>query len=92
MRTISNYKGHSFEIETYFSFWRTGYGHWTIVCDVTYKGNKKSFNNVTTDSQFIDQLSEMRADGESWNDIQKFCHEKCFYDLEESILEWVEEL
>ncbi len=48
--------------------------------------------NYTTDSMFIDQISDMKADNASWDEIQNAYKEKAFDSLEESIVEWCEEI
>ena len=90
--TIENYKGKQFEIETYFAQEFKGRGGWNINCEVSFKGEKKTFRHYTTDSMFIDQISDMKADDASWDEIQNAYKEKSFDSLEESILEWCEEI
>ena len=89
--TIENYKGELFEIETYFAQEFKGLGGWNINAEVSFNGKKKTFRYYTTDSIFIDQISEMKADNASWHEIQNAYKEKTFDSLEESILEWCEE-
>ena len=90
--TIENYNGEQFEMETYFTQQFKGKGGWNINCEVTFKGEKKTFRYYTTDSMFIDQISEMKADDASWEEIQNAYKEKVLYRIEESILEWCEEV
>lgn len=71
--TIQNYNGEHFEIETYFYQIFKGRGAWNINCEVSYKGHKKMFHAYTTDSIFVDKISDMKADGASWDEIQKTC-------------------
>ena len=90
--TIENYRGEKFEVETYFNQEFKGRGGWNINCEVYFKGEKKTFRYYTTDSMFIDQISEMKADYASWDDIQNAYIEKVFYRIEDSIFEWCEEI
>ena len=90
--TIGNYNGEQFEVKTYFNQEFKGRGGWYINCDVTFKGEKKTFRHYTTDSEFIDQISEMKAEDASWDEIQNAYEEKAFDSIEESILEWCEEV
>jgi hypothetical protein len=89
---IENYKGKQFEVETYFAQEFKGRGGWNINCEVSYMGKKKTFRHYTTDSMFIDEISDMKADDASWDEIQKAYSEKVFDDLKEIILEWCEDL
>lgn len=90
--TIENYKGEQFEIENHFSQEFKGRGGWNINCEVSFKGEKKKFRHYTTDSMFIDGISDMKADDASSEEIQNAYKEKAFYSMEESILEWCEEI
>ena len=89
--TIKNHKGEQFEIETYFDQTFKGRGGWNINCEVSYKGNRKTFHHYTTDSMFVDEISDMKADNYSWGEIQAAYKEKAFDSMKESILEWCEE-
>lgn len=88
--TIENYNGEEFEITTYFSQEFRGRGGWNINCEVSFKGNEKTFRHYTTDSIFIDEISDMKADNASWEEIQNAYKEKVFDSIEEDILEWCE--
>ena len=90
--TRENYLGDSFQIETFFSNEFTGRGHWKINCEVIFNGNKKIFTTSTNDSQFIDKLSDMIADNKSGDEFQEFYNERFFDNLEESIIEWCEQI
>lgn len=85
-------KGEQFEIETYFAHEFQGRGGWNVICEVSFKGEKKTFRHYTTDSMFIDQISDMKADDASWDEIQNAYKEKAFDSIEENILEWCEEI
>lgn len=89
--TIENHEGEQFEIETYFSQEFKGRGSWNINCEVSFKGQKKTFSLQTTDSIFIDKISDIKADNVfSWDEIQNDYKEKALDMLEESIIEWCE--
>ena len=90
--TIENYRGEKFEIDIYFSKDFKGRGGWNINCEASFNGVKKTFRHYITDSVFIDHISEMKADGASWDEIQNAYKEKAFDSIEESILEWCEEV
>jgi hypothetical protein len=90
--TIENHKGQQFVIETYFANELKSHGQWNITCEVTFKGQKKTFRKHTTDSLFIDEIAGMRSDNASWDDIQNAYKQHAFDDLEEIILEWCEDV
>jgi len=90
--TIENYRGEQFEVETYFNQEYRGRGGWNINCEVSFRGEKKTFRHYTTDSMFTDQISDMKANDASWDEIQNDYKEKVFYRIEESIIEWCEEV
>lgn len=92
MATIENHKGEQFEIETYFAQEFKGRGGWNITCNVSFNGENKTFKHYTTDSAFIDQISDMRADDASWDEIQEAYKYKSFDEMKESILEWCEDI
>lgn len=90
--TIENYRGEQFEVEIYFNQEYKGRGGWNINCEVSFNGEKKTFRHYTTDSMFIDYISEMKAGDASWDEIQNAYKEKVFYHIEDSIIEWCEEV
>lgn len=90
--TIENYNREQFEVELYFSQEFKGRGGWNINCEVKFKGEKKTFCHYTNDSMFIDSMSDMRADDASWDEIQNAYFEQSFDNLEESVIEWCEEV
>lgn len=92
LTTIENHKGEQFEIVIYFSQEFKGRGGWNINCQVCFKDEKKTFSYYTTNSTFIDEISNMKENGASWDEIQNAYEEEVFYYLEESILEWCEEI
>lgn len=93
MKTIiENYKREQFEIGTYFTQEFKGRGGWNINCEVSFKGENKIFHHYINDSQFIDEISRMRANDASWDDIQNAYKDKSFDELKEIILEWCEDV
>jgi hypothetical protein len=92
MTTIENYKGEQFKIETYFTHEFKGRGGWNINCEASFKGEKKTFRHYTNDSMFIDQISAMKAENDSWDEIQEAYKIFALDALSESILEWCEEI
>ena len=90
--TTTNYQGQKFEIELYFSHQLAGYGHWHILCEVTYEGKKKTFKHITTNTEFIDKINQSRVNGATWDEVQKVYYDKAFDDLEEIVREWCEEV
>jgi hypothetical protein len=90
--TLENANGQEFEVELYFSKEFRSHGHWTIKCEVTFKGEKKPFKEVITDSQFIDYLSDLASNDASWEEIQTAYKERVFYSLQEIIIEWCEQV
>jgi hypothetical protein len=81
------------EADLYFSNPKIGYGQWNIICEVTYKNEKKEFSNHFTDSLFIDELSDMKSEGKSFEEIQQVYYDKFFNSrLEEKIVEWMFEI
>jgi hypothetical protein len=86
--TLENYKGQDFNANILeVSNTKTGHGHWKVFFTIEFNGVKKDFSVLTTDSQFIDEMSEL----DSYSEIEERHIEK-FYDqnLEERILEWIE--
>jgi hypothetical protein len=92
MTTTTNYEGQSFKIDLYFSHQIVGYGHWHILCEVSYEGENKTFKRLTTDSEFIDKINDLKADGATWDEIQKIYYDKSFEYFKENIIEWCEEV
>jgi 2',3'-cyclic-nucleotide 2'-phosphodiesterase (5'-nucleotidase family) len=88
--TLENYRKEELEVELYFSQEFKSYGHWSIKCEVTFKGEKKTFTEVTTDSEFIDHMSDLKSNDASWDEIQDAYRDKVLDSLEESIIEWCE--
>jgi hypothetical protein len=82
--TVESYNN-KFEVEIYFDNLFAGYGHWTIRCNIEFNGEKKEFRIKTTDSQFIDSLSEM-----DYNQKQSAYMDSFLSEFEEQIVEWCE--
>ena len=90
--TINNQKGEQFQIDVYFYQEFKGRGGWHIKCEVAFKSDKKIFSHYTTDSMFFDEISDMKANDNSWYEIQNAYKEKSFAHMEENILDWCEEI
>jgi len=90
--TIENYRGEQFEVELYFTQEFKGRGGWNINCEVTFKSDKKIFRRYTTDTIFIDSISDMKSDDASYDEIQDAYYEKSFSSVEESVIDWCEEV
>ena len=71
--------------------WTVG-GGWNITCEVSFKSETKNFRNYTTDSIFIDEISNMKADDASFDEIQNAYYEHSFHKMEEEVAEWIEEI
>lgn len=86
--TLENYKGQDFNATILkVSNTKTGYGHWKVYFTIEFNGVKKDFSVLTTDSIFIDEMSDL----DSYSEIEERHIEKFFNeDLEERILEWIE--
>ena len=93
MKTIlESYKRREYEVRPFFYYKRKGYGQWDIACEVRCGREMKVFREYTTDSQFIDKIASMEADGGFAKDIQKAFFNKFFEGLKEIILEWCESI
>lgn len=46
------------EVTLHYSFERMGRGHYKVICEADFLNDKYRYTVVTTDSQFIDELSE----------------------------------
>lgn len=65
-----------------FTHQQTGYGTWEII--LTIGGQQHTA--ITHDSRFIDRINDMRADNESWDNIQSE-YELQFDSIFENIIE-----
>lgn len=91
--TIENYNGEKFELnDLHFRHSHRGYGQWHILCELYFEGQKRTFREHTTDSQFIDSISDMKADDATHEEIQQAYFNAYFDNIKEIILEWVEEV
>jgi hypothetical protein len=91
MTTLQNSNGQQFNVQLYFSQEFKGRGGWNILCEVTFKEERKTFKIYTTNTHFIDQISEMKADDCTWNEIQNAYKLEAFDELKEEVIEWLEE-
>lgn len=89
-KTISNHFGQSYDFDVHYSHSNCGYGQFHINCEVSYLKERKTFKYYTNDSEFIDQISDMKADGISHEDIQEKYDEKAYNILQDSIHDWCE--
>ena len=89
---IENYKREEFEIELDFNHSFKGRGSWNIECTVTYNRAEKTFNHHMTSAPFIDEISDMKADDATFEEIQNRYFEAYFDNFKEMIIEWIEDL
>lgn len=79
--------------DLYFSHEFKGRGGWHILTEATTGRDKKTFKQYTTDSQFIDKLSDMKSDAATFEEIQKAYFERFFDErTSQDIEEFFEEL
>jgi hypothetical protein len=90
--TIETQNGNKADVTLYFSQEFKGRGGWNITCEVSFKSETKKFRNYTTDSIFIDEISNMKADDASFDEIQNAYCEHSFHKMEEEVAEWIEEI
>jgi|JI9StandDraft_1071089.scaffolds.fasta_scaffold94106_5 hypothetical protein len=90
--TIETQNGNKADVTLYFSQEFKGRGGWNITCEVSFKSETKKFRNYTTDSIFIDEISNMKADDASFDEIQNAYYEHSFHKMEEEVAEWIEEI
>ena len=89
---IENYNREEFEIELDFNHSFKGRGSWNIECIVNYNGAQRTFKHHMTNASFIDEITDMKADGAIFEEIQNRYFEAYFDDFKEIVLEWVEEI
>lgn len=89
---IENYNREEFEIEVYFNHSFKGRGSWNIECTVIYEGEERTFKHHMTSASFIDEITNMRRDDATHEEIQNRYFEAYFDDFKEIVLEWVEDL
>ena len=89
--TIHNSENKELDVILFFSQQFKGKGGWDIFIEVEIDGNYKTFKSYTTDAEFIDLISDMKAGDESHETIQKEYYDKFFdLDMEEQINYWIE--
>ena len=77
MRTIIE----NTEVTLHYSFERMGRGHYKVICEAEFLDQKKTLKTVTTDSQFIDELSEC----DTFEEKQEKFNDK-FFDIFEAMI------
>lgn len=90
--TITTESGKQYEIDLYFSNTFKGRGGWNINLEANYKREKFKTNIYTTNSQFLDELSRLKAEDESWDTIQQFYADEFLHLFETDLSQWCEEL
>jgi len=85
MKTIIDNK----EYELFFSNSFKGKGSWNISCEVE---GLETFNTHTTDSEFIDSLTELEENNATFEEIQKAYYNAFFYKFKEKIEEYLFQL
>lgn len=73
----------------------TGRGHWTIEIDVHFdhngKTHERTFRHTTTDSDFIDMISEMKHEGTTSEALIEAYYDYCFERfMDEECYQWIE--
>ena len=89
---LANFKGEEFEVQLDFSEVFKGRGGWDICCQVTYSKEDRVFKRYITDSMFIDEISDMKGEDNSYENIQLKYKDKVFDSMEEVVIEWCEEI
>jgi len=95
--TISNFKEQEFQIELTYSHKKFGYGQWIISIDVMYEVDcfvyVNRFEEYTTNARMIDDITDLRSDDASHEDIQSRYHKSIFdSSVEEQITLWIDTL
>ena len=81
--------GTFFEVSLHYSVVPVGYGNWNIVCEVSFNEHKKKFKCHTTDSLMIDTITEMKAEGASYEELQAYMNHQVFEEIRYEIEEWL---
>lgn len=70
------------------------YGHWRIEMHFIFNEHQKTFGYVTTDSEFVDMISDMTNDEETtYEEIIEAYHSNFFERyFEERVAQWIEEI
>ena len=87
--TIAN----QFEIEVEFTTEFKVFGQWSLIADVSYRGNR-TFLTQRVFADFIDELIQYKQDNSpSSNEIDKFCNDKSFrIEEDDEVQEWCQEV
>lgn len=83
--SINTYREVEFEID--FSNKRAGYGQWNIIAEIEISGMTRTSKVHTTDSLFIDGLSDL----ETTEEKQQLYFDRFYDEFEDIILEWINE-
>lgn len=94
MTTLTNYEGHVFDLNLYFSHTFKGRGGWNINIEAECKGQKFKTYTYTTDSMFIDKVQGMKSmeENASFEEIQETYSDKFLDNFKERLIEWCESL
>ena len=99
MKAIENYKGEEIaQVSVYYSHQLVGHGHWKINAEVQLGSGKGYVNGATNNfkvlvyADFVDGLSDLKADNPCSDTIQAYYDAKAWDSIEESVVEWVEDM
>ena len=81
--------GTYFETSLHYSVVPVGYGNWNIVCEAEFNRHKKQFKCHTTNSEMIDTITEMKAEGASYEELQVYMHSQVFEEIRYEVEEWL---
>jgi GMP synthase PP-ATPase subunit len=73
------------QVDIYWSKMFHGYGHYKVTCDINAGGERFTCNTISTDTQFIDNLSDI----EYYDEKQQMLHDKFYNEMEERIKEFL---
>lgn len=90
--TVTTKSGKQYEIDLYFSNVFKGRGGWNINLKANWQGEKYESHIYTTNTRFIDELSDRKAEDESWDTIQQFYADEFLHLFETDLSQWCEEL
>ena len=82
------------DIDYFFSYQLSGYGHYEIIFTATYLNSTKDFKTTTTDMQFIDDVKDMIDDNCTSDEKQEFIAKKYleFFESDERVLNWASDI
>lgn len=80
------------QVEVYYNHLPSGYGHWDIICQVRFNEEKKDFKKVTTDSEWIDSLSDLKRENPTSEQIQDFYHKQWVDSFDECVTDWIDSI